>query len=76
MTDILHGKPRICTMLESVYHCKIPFGYKKGYKWPKLTELYKTLFNEEFEGAHGALADIEATAKCFFELKKLGVIKA
>ena len=40
----------------------------RGGKWPKLEELYKFLFWKEFENAHDAMADIEATKECFIEL--------
>jgi len=50
---------------------KIP-DPKWGYKWPKLQELHNHLFGESFEEAHNAMADIEATKKCFIELVKLG----
>src|SRR5699024_5416857 len=33
-----------------------------------LTELHEFLFNEAFEEAHNATADVEATTRCFFEL--------
>lgn len=46
-----------------------------GYKYPSLTELHKKLFGSPFENAHNALADVNATAKCFWELVKVGVIK-
>jgi len=45
-----------------------------GYKWPKLSELHYHLFGEDFEGAHNSKNDVAATSKCFFELKKRGVI--
>jgi hypothetical protein len=32
------------------------------------------LFGTTFSGAHDALADVEATKKCFFELKNRGII--
>jgi hypothetical protein len=32
------------------------------------------LFEVEFEEAHDALVDVNATAKCYFELKRLNVI--
>ena len=48
-----------------------PYG---GYKWPKLEELYRKLFGYTFDGAHDALADVEATRKCYFELKKKGIL--
>jgi DNA polymerase-3 subunit alpha len=50
---------------------KIPMGRGK-YKLPTLTELYNFLFQESFDEAHNATADVEATARCFFELIKLG----
>lgn len=72
--DFLHGKPRVCTMMTSTSYCQIPSPRGWGYKWPKLQELHKTLFGYEFDGAHDAKADIVATAKCYFELVKRGVI--
>src|SRR5690606_8051357 len=46
------------------------------FKWPKLEELYQKLFNEKFEEAHNAAADVVATTRCFFELIRLNVITA
>ncbi|MCK4822288.1 3'-5' exonuclease [bacterium] len=66
-------KVKICTMHSATKYCKLEG--KRGYKWPKLQELHTKLFGKEFEGAHDAMADIRATAKCFWELKRLGVIK-
>lgn len=63
---------KICTMKESTNFCKLP-GFR-GYKWPTLTELHVKLFGEEFEGAHDALDDVSATARCFFKLKEAGVL--
>lgn len=57
-----------CTMLKSMGILKIPGRYG-GYKWPSLQELHKHYFGEEFEDAHDAMADIRATAKCFFAIK-------
>jgi DNA polymerase III subunit epsilon len=64
--NILEQKDKICTMLETVDLCAIEGPY--GFKWPKLEELHRNLFGCDFEGAHDALADIQATAKCFWEL--------
>ena len=64
------------TMLTTTELCKLPA--KWGYKWPKLQELHITLFGEEFEEAHDALADIKAMSKCYWELERtceLRVIK-
>ena len=62
----------LCTMINSTNFCKIPGNY--GYKWPKLSELHIKLFGKDFEGAHNALSDIEATVKCFWEMRKLKLI--
>ncbi|GAA4823900.1 3'-5' exonuclease [Algivirga pacifica] len=64
---------KICTKDESTDYCKLPGPY--GYKWPKLEELHTHLFGESFEGAHDALVDVEACARCFFELVNRQVIK-
>jgi len=45
-------------------------------KWPKLIELHEILFNESFDGAHDAFADITATKNCYFELIKRGIIES
>lgn len=69
------NKPKkICTKDEATDYCKIP-GQYGSYKWPKLDELHLKLFNEGFDGAHDALADVEACARCFFELVRKEVIK-
>lgn len=52
--------------------CAINGAY--GYKWPKLSELHYKLFRTNFDEAHNAAVDITATAKCFWELKKRGVL--
>jgi len=64
---------KICTMQSSTNYCQIPSSY--GYKWPSLSEIHMKLFNSSFKESHDALVDVTACAKCFFELKKLGVIK-
>jgi len=66
-------KIKLCTMMLSTKYCAIP--NRSGFKWPKLQELHKKLFGEEFEGAHDASADIKATARCFWKLIDLGIIK-
>ena len=61
----------ICTMEASVPICRI---YRSGgWKYPKLTELYRTLFGSEYDGYHDALLDAKATTKCFFELRRKGI---
>lgn len=70
--DPVSRKRSICTMGAGTDFCKIPGRY--GYKWPKLQELFVKLFGHEFEDAHDATADIEATKQCFFEMKRRGLI--
>jgi DNA polymerase III epsilon subunit-like protein len=72
MPNLLESKHKICTMEGSKAYCALPGPY--GYKWPKLSELHVKLFDEGFAEAHNARADIEATAKCFWELRKRGVV--
>lgn len=72
MTNAISAKNRICTMEKSTNFCKLDGPY--GYKWPKLSELHYKLFGTGFEEAHNAAVDINATAKCFFQLKKIGVL--
>ncbi|MFM9970202.1 MAG: 3'-5' exonuclease [Burkholderiales bacterium] len=72
MPNIVEKKKRLCTMRSSTDYCRLPGPY--GYKWPKLFELYQKLFNESFDGAHRALADVRACAKCYFELRRLKVM--
>lgn len=59
----------------SVDYCAIPGGRGGKYKWPTLSELHQKLFNEGFNEAHNASADVEATARCFLELIRIGVIR-
>ena len=73
ITNPFINKNRICTMKSSTEFCKIDGTY--GYKWPKLSELHFKLFNTGFQEAHNAAVDINATAKCFWELKNRGFIK-
>ena len=72
MQNIIPAKNRICTMERTTIFCGIPGPY--GYKWPKLSELHYKLFKTHFEEAHNAAVDISATARCFWELRRLGKI--
>lgn len=63
----------VCTMKATTDFCKIP--HFSGYKWPKLAELHTKLFGTSFEEAHHALGDATACSRCFFELKKRGIIR-
>ncbi len=60
---------------EATDFCAIPGGRGGQFKWPTLTELHQKLFNTGFGEAHDAAYDVDATAKCFFELCRLRVIQ-
>lgn len=64
--------PRFCTMKASTDICKLPGNY--GYKWPKLIEAHRIICGSDFEGAHDALADVEACARLYFKLKDINAI--
>jgi DNA polymerase-3 subunit alpha len=66
--------PYIDTKNESTDYCQLPGGRGGKFKWPNLTELHNKLFGESFAEAHNASADVEATARCFLELVRIGVI--
>ncbi|MEO6488035.1 MAG: 3'-5' exonuclease [Thermoanaerobaculia bacterium] len=70
-SDPLAGARTLCTMKEAAAYCDLPGKY--GPKWPKLEELHMHLFSTPPHRAHDALADAEACARCFFELKRRGV---
>jgi DNA polymerase-3 subunit epsilon len=65
--------PSYCTMECSTEYCKLPPHRWGSYKWPKLTELHKILFDHDFSGAHDALADVEATRRCYLKMKEMGL---
>lgn len=72
MQNTIPIKNKICTMQSTTNFCALSGPY--GYKWPKLSELHYKLFGRGFDEAHNAAVDINATAKCFWELKRLGKI--
>ncbi len=61
------------TMHLATDFCKIP-SKQYGYRYPKLIELYNKLFSESFDNMHDAMADIEATARCFWAMLDRGII--
>lgn len=68
VTNFLDRKESLCTMQLGTDICKLSGKYPGKFKWPKLQELHKFLFGEEFIDAHDALADVKATAKCLKEI--------
>lgn len=67
-------RQKVCTMLSTTKFCDLK-NKNNGLKWPKLIELYLKLFGEDFDNQHNALNDVRATARCFFELKRLKIIE-
>lgn len=68
----------IDTMKIGMDICKLPnlsFYSRRSqpYKYPKLDELYYKLFNKHFDNQHDAMADVQATYDCYYELKKKSV---
>tara|TARA_B110000971_G_scaffold72613_1_gene74551 strand:- start:8926 stop:13371 length:4446 start_codon:yes stop_codon:yes gene_type:complete len=57
---------------KSALLCKLPGGRGGKFKYPTLSELHDCLFKVPFKEAHNATADVEATARCFFELIRKG----
>jgi len=74
--DPLTSKQKFCTMKHPliINYCAIPPIRYGSYKWPKLSELHYKLFGCNFEEAHNADIDIQATVKCFFELRNRQII--
>ena len=69
LSDPLEEKPVIDTCTEETAHlCQLPGGRGGKFKLPTLGELYHFLFQQSFEEAHNATADVEATSRAFLEL--------
>ena len=78
--DPFEGKKSVCTMKSSTNFCGIPSPFRTvrnsgQFKYPKLAELYKKLFDTDMGAAHTALQDIRNTVRCYFELVERGIIK-
>ena len=72
----LENLPVIDTCTEQTASlCQLPGGRGGKFKLPTLGELHIHLFNDHFEEAHNATADVEATARCFFELFRQGAVQ-
>lgn len=59
--DFISRKRSFCTMKSLASVLKIPGP--RGFKWPRLQEAHKHFIGHEFDAAHDALADIEATLR-------------
>jgi DNA polymerase III epsilon subunit-like protein len=60
--------PTFCTMQNSTDYCRLPGN--RGYKWPRLEELYSICFGKKLMNAHNAMADVRATYEVFYHLKR------
>ena len=63
---------RKCTMKSSARLCNLKRGM--GYKNPTLAELHHILFGLPVPESHTALNDARACMRCFFELKRRGIL--
>ena len=72
-TTRLDGIKQICTMKASINYCKL--DGPRGYKYPKLEELYKVLFKNPYTATHNSQKDAEVCLACFKELFNLDIIK-
>jgi|TARA_A200000159_G_scaffold152238_1_gene163017 DNA polymerase-3 subunit alpha len=71
LADPLDEKAVIDTCTEETAQlCQLPGGRGGKFKLPTLGELYHFLFQESFEEAHNATADVEATSRAFLELMR------
>ncbi|SDL29430.1 DNA polymerase-3 subunit epsilon [Catalinimonas alkaloidigena] len=69
LKNIIKETPRFCTMKATSEYIHVP-----GRHYPKLGELYQTLFKRRLEHQHDAMCDARAVADCFFELVRKGDI--
>lgn len=69
MDNPLLQLPTFCTMLATKHLVQNP-----ARKYLRLCDLYQFLFSTTLEHGHNALIDAKATANCFFELRKRGII--
>jgi DNA polymerase III epsilon subunit-like protein len=69
LKDLLESDDVICTMKNTTELCKIKFNNgSKGYKYPKLDELYNFLTGEnceEFGQLHDSLVDCKLLKACY-----------
>jgi DNA polymerase III epsilon subunit-like protein len=69
----LGRKTQVCTKVASTELCALPGPY--GHKWPTLAELHLKLFGKKVKQTHRASQDVAICSKCFFELRRLGIIR-
>jgi len=73
--QFLLDTPKIDTGIVSTEYCQLSGGIGGKLKMPRLLELHEKLFGKGFGDAHDASYDVAATARCFFGLIKVRVVK-
>ena len=68
LSDEFKAGPKLCTMWETTPLCKIPGRFAGKFKWPNLSEAYAHFFGREFDGAHSARGDVDATIAVYFAI--------
>jgi DNA polymerase III epsilon subunit-like protein len=63
----------LCLMRTTAAFCDLPGRFGSA-KYPTLAELHRKLFGEDLHACHSALADVEASVRCFFRLRAMGVL--
>jgi DNA polymerase-3 subunit alpha len=66
---------KVDTGLVSIDYCQLAGGMGGKLKMPRLLELHQKLFGKGFGDAHDAAYDVAATARCFFGLIQVNVVK-
>ncbi|HYI77757.1 MAG TPA: DNA polymerase III subunit alpha [Chryseolinea sp.] len=74
-SELLLKLNKLDTGISSIDFCQLSGGLGGKLKMPTLLELHKKVFNKDFGDAHDASYDVAATARCFFGLLKLNVVK-
>lgn len=75
LADAWKAAPARCTQRLSTPILQLPptdrmrAAGRTHYKSANLGEAYRYFFGEEFEGAHSALADVQACARVYFEIQ-------
>ncbi|AXQ68316.1 putative PolIII-like exoribonuclease [Caulobacter phage CcrBL10] len=72
--DPFEGKSMFDTIVAGTPLMKLP-SRQGGYRKPKLIDLHKHLTGEGFEDAHTAIADVQATRRCYYAMQDMVAAK-
>ena len=70
---LVNDLPTFCTSVNCAHITKIRYNNRE-FKQPKLSELYRHLFNSDATNLHDALQDTRVMVKIFFELLRRKII--